>query len=91
MSNQIISFHSVLYMRKMADNNKFSASTSGHNLSSPATSPDDTNTENADDEDPSLENQDNVGETLYIKMKAPPENQCVFPNLFRKIYTKKLR
>jgi hypothetical protein len=51
------------------------ASTSGHNLSSPATSPDDTNTENADDEDPSLENQDNVGETLYIKMKAPPENQ----------------
>lgn len=61
----------------MADKNKFSPSTSGHSLSSPVLSPDDTTTENADDEDPSLENQDNVEQTLFIKMNAPPENRCV--------------
>ncbi|XP_052099193.1 ras GTPase-activating protein 1-like [Mytilus californianus] len=75
----------------MADKNKFSPSTSGHSLSSPALSPDDTTTENADDEDPSLENQDNVEQTLFIKMNAPPENRWYHGCLGRQKAEERLR
>lgn len=61
----------------MADNNKISTSTSGQTFSSPATSPDDATTDNVDEEDHTLENQDNVEQTLFFKMNAPSEKRCV--------------